>query len=397
MADFYSLLTTIGKAAIANATALGSTISLTEMAVGDGNGAAVTPTEAMTSLVNEVYRAAINLLEVDDADSTLLRAELVVPTNEGGWTAREIGVFDSEGNLFAVANFPETYKPVLEEGAGRELNIVVTMQVSNTGAVVLKIDPTAVLASRGYVDDAVEDVQDAVEVVASNLSAHAARTDNPHGVTPNQIGAAPASHAARTDNPHGVTAAQIGQATTVALGVVELATSAEAVAGTDAARAVTPAALAAVLASMSQGVLCVQDQKAAGTPGGAASTATWHTRDLNAVLFNSIAGASLASNRITLPAGTYAIRASAPCFLVNRTRLKLYNFTDSTDIVLGQSALANNGVAVTLRAVLDGVFTLSAAKTLELRHYTEVGYSQGLGRECIVGVEVYAEAMIWAL
>lgn len=65
----------------------------------------------------------------------------------------------------------------------------------------------------------VQGVLDAVQAQAgAALAQHAARADNPHGVTAAQAGAytraeadaALAQHAARADNPHGVTAAQVG-------------------------------------------------------------------------------------------------------------------------------------------------------------------------------------------
>lgn len=45
MAEFKTIHTTAGLAAIASAEATGTPINLTHMAVGDGNGNPVTPTE----------------------------------------------------------------------------------------------------------------------------------------------------------------------------------------------------------------------------------------------------------------------------------------------------------------------------------------------------------------
>lgn len=150
---YYTLLTTIGQAQLANAVALGKQIRLTEMALGDGSGAAVTPVQSQTALVREVYRAPLNQLTTDESNPNYVIAELVVPSESGGWTVREVGLYDDEGNLIAVGNFPETYKPALSEGASRDLVIRVIIEVSNTAAVTLKIDPTMVLASRQWVQN----------------------------------------------------------------------------------------------------------------------------------------------------------------------------------------------------------------------------------------------------
>lgn len=149
--NFYTLLTSIGQATIANAIALGQKVSLTHMSVGDGNGNSTVPKESQTTLVNEVYRSQVNQLTTDPDNPNYLIAEMIVPTNVGGWAVREVGLFDENENLIAIANFPETYKPKLEEGSGRDLVIRIILQVSNTNAVVLKIDPAIILASQSWV------------------------------------------------------------------------------------------------------------------------------------------------------------------------------------------------------------------------------------------------------
>ncbi|EFH4451509.1 phage tail protein, partial [Escherichia coli] len=78
-----------------------------------------------------------------------------IPENEGGFWIREIGLYDDEGVLIAVANCPETYKPQLQEGSGRTQTIRMILVVTNTEAITLKIDPSVVLATRKYVDDEV--------------------------------------------------------------------------------------------------------------------------------------------------------------------------------------------------------------------------------------------------
>lgn len=150
-ATYYTLLTTIGQASIANAVALGEMVNLTHMAVGDGNGNPTTPNENQTALVRERYRASINQLTVDPANPNYIISEMIVPTNVGGWSVNEVGVFDDHGQLIAVANFPATYKPIIADGSGRDLIIRIIIQVSNSSVVTLKIDPAVVLASQAWV------------------------------------------------------------------------------------------------------------------------------------------------------------------------------------------------------------------------------------------------------
>lgn len=148
---FFTILTNIGQAQIANAVALGQQIQVTEMALGDGAGNATTPNQSQTGLVRQVYRAQLNQLSTDPANPNYVIAELVVPSDQGGWTVREVGLYDVNGRLIAVGNFPETYKPQLSEGAARDLVVRVIIEVSNTATIQLKIDPAVVLASRSWV------------------------------------------------------------------------------------------------------------------------------------------------------------------------------------------------------------------------------------------------------
>lgn len=153
MSTFYTLLTNIGLAKITNAQLLGEVVQWTQMAVGDGNGNPTTPTTAQTALVRERYRATLSSLTVDPANDNYMIAEMVVPTTVGGWSVNEVGIFDADGDLVAVANFPATYKPQLSEGSGRDLIIRVIVQVSNASVVTLVADPAIILASRKWVID----------------------------------------------------------------------------------------------------------------------------------------------------------------------------------------------------------------------------------------------------
>ncbi|KOY62088.1 phage tail protein [Photorhabdus heterorhabditis] len=152
---YFAILTKLGAAKLANAAALGTKVDITHMAVGDGGGKLPDPDVNQTQLVNEKRRAAINTLSVDPVNTNQIIAEQIIPEGEGGWWMREIGLFDSEGNLIAVANCPETYKPQLQEGSGRTQTVRMILIISNTDSVTLKIDPSIVLATREYVDSSI--------------------------------------------------------------------------------------------------------------------------------------------------------------------------------------------------------------------------------------------------
>lgn len=151
MSTFKTLLTNVGLAKLINAQALGTVVQWSAMAVGDGNGNPTTPTETQTALVRERYRASLNELSVDPLNPTYLISEMIIPATQGGWTVHEVGIYDADGDLVAVANCPATYKPLLAEGGTSDLGIRIIVQVSNASVVQLKIDPSIVLASRQWV------------------------------------------------------------------------------------------------------------------------------------------------------------------------------------------------------------------------------------------------------
>ncbi|WP_369951999.1 phage tail protein [Ralstonia syzygii] len=154
--EFFTILTAVGRNKLAAAVAAGTQLALTQMAVGDGdNGAYYNPIEGQTALKHEVWRGAINHLYVDPNNANWIVAELVIPDDVGGWYIREVGLFDSAGAMFAVGKYPESYKPILASGSNKQLYVRMIMEVANTAAVTLQVDPSVVLATRQYVDSKV--------------------------------------------------------------------------------------------------------------------------------------------------------------------------------------------------------------------------------------------------
>lgn len=149
---FFIIPTAVGEAKLANAQALGQPIKFTHISVGDGNGLLPTPDRNRTTLVNERRRAAINTLAPDPANPSQYIAEQVIPEDVGGWWIRELGLHDETGALCFYGNCAETYKPQLAEGSGRTQVVRMVILVSSGASVELKVDPSIVLATRGYVD-----------------------------------------------------------------------------------------------------------------------------------------------------------------------------------------------------------------------------------------------------
>ena len=221
---YYAILTNQGAARLANATMLGSKLNLTQMAVGDANGVLPTPDPAQTKLINQKRIAPLNLLSVDPNNQSQIIAEQIIPENEGGFWIREIGLYDDEGVLIAVANCPETYKPQLQEGSGRTQTIRMILVVTNTETITLKIDPAVVLATRKYVDDKISEHEQSRRHPDASLTAKGfTQLSSATNSTSETLAATPKAVKAAYDLANGKYTAQ--DATTARKGLVQLSSA----------------------------------------------------------------------------------------------------------------------------------------------------------------------------
>lgn len=156
--QFFAILTNVGMAKQANADALGIPWLITQMGVGDANPNGLAdppnpvPSATQTQLLNEWRRKPLNQLKIDPNNSAVIIAEQVIPADEGGKWIREMGLYDADGDLVAVANCAPSFKPLLSQGSGRTQIVRMNFIVTSTGNIQLKIDPSVVLATREYVD-----------------------------------------------------------------------------------------------------------------------------------------------------------------------------------------------------------------------------------------------------
>lgn len=151
--QFMAILTAVGEAKQANASAMGIPWTFSQMGVGDANGTDPQPDRAQTKLIHEQRRAPLNQVSIDPKNTNVIIAEQVIPETVGGWWIREIGLYDADGDLVAVANCAPSYKPQMAQGSGKTQVVRINFIVTSAANVTLKIDPSVVLATRKYVDD----------------------------------------------------------------------------------------------------------------------------------------------------------------------------------------------------------------------------------------------------
>jgi hypothetical protein len=145
-----------------------------------------------------------------------------------------------------------------------------------------------------------------------------------------------------------------------------------------------------------QDVAMFNETQASGTNGGSSVATTWTKRVLNTTVVNNITGASIASSVITLPAGSYIVTASAPCYESTYFKIRLQNTTDGTTAVLGTSEF-NQSSAVQVKGILSGYFTITGNKNFEVQHYVSVARANiGFGNPTSIASvsEVYSTIQI---
>jgi len=143
--------------------------------------------------------------------------------------------------------------------------------------------------------------------------------------------------------------------------------------------------------------ILIQDQKASGTAGGGTTTGSYLTHVLNTVVTDTSGIAALASNQITLPAGTYDTQFWAVAFATGLSRARLQNITTSTTLVVGSNCTTNNTLNASANSHGGGRFVLASSSVLELQQ--RVGTARatdGFGNAASFGdVEIYAAVQFW--
>ncbi|EAL8987068.1 phage tail protein [Campylobacter coli] len=166
--EYYTILTKIGIAKFIAARASGNGINLQSFKL---SSKVILPSEEMQSLEEIVYEANINSKSVDENNPNYINLMCYVPSDIGGFEINAIGIYDEVGDLLAVGNLPRTYKPILKEGSAKELMIKIVMELSNAEEVILKLDPSVIMASRDYVDAIKIELELKIETLKEELKA----------------------------------------------------------------------------------------------------------------------------------------------------------------------------------------------------------------------------------
>lgn len=148
--NYYSVTTDIGNRKMNEAAFSETKVQLHEIAVGDGGGEPYNPTTDMRELKGEQWRGLVSKLTIDKNIATV---ETVIPSEVGGFTIRELAVFDIDGTMIAIGNTPETPKVSNEEGIINEMKLQMEFSLINTDVLELKTDPNILTATKADVEE----------------------------------------------------------------------------------------------------------------------------------------------------------------------------------------------------------------------------------------------------
>ncbi len=446
--NFYTRLTNQGSAALNAAITGGSSITLAEISLGDGNGASYDPDGSEATLVNEVHRIAISSIAPDPQNPAWLILEAIIPPDIGGWWIREAGVFDENGDLFAIAKYPPTYKAVLSDGTASTLTIQVVLQITNTDTINLVVNPLDGYATQGWVlsvlpwatdpqvldpalenhvvdpkrlhlalavirdaladhDHEIEDVsglQEALDLLSQSLGSTQANVDDlsqafgshSHDLADIAGLSAALSAKANTDHTHA-----LPSATTTQRGIVELATQAELDAGTDNVKAITakliknmdPASpVAQAIKEFSSGApdAILLHETAQGTAAGSVTANQWKTRPINVEQHDPGGIVTVTNPDFTVTKDCYLLFHGH--FAANgRNQFRIYNVTDDAVVAHGLNGYVGSGVDHT--GMVAGF--LEAGKSYRIDHFSTGSHSSGMGRATGLDAAVHSHAALW--
>jgi len=156
-AKYYVTLTDFGSTLIAQAHDVAS-ITLSEMVLGDANGIPYDPIDKKDriSLVNQRATVPVQSVAINGSVTTVTATVLA---NIGGFNLHEIGLKDSNGKLIYIGNYHGGYKPIIAEGAGGELTIVIDITAEAGNQALIEIDPNVVTANKDWVNSQIESLK----------------------------------------------------------------------------------------------------------------------------------------------------------------------------------------------------------------------------------------------
>ena len=159
-AKYYVTLTNYGAELVAAAHDLQS-ITLTQMVIGDANGIPYQPIDH-TDLTQLVHQTAVIEISEVKVENNIATVSAIIPAAIGGFNIHEIGLTDASGKLVYIGNYHGAYKPVIDEGGGGELEIVIDIKATAGAQALIEINPLIISASKTWVLEKFNELMEAI-------------------------------------------------------------------------------------------------------------------------------------------------------------------------------------------------------------------------------------------
>lgn len=150
-AKYYLTLTNYGSTLIAQAHEQ-SLIQLQNFVIGDANNVPYDPITEInrTTLVNQ--KASVPIQDIQIIDD-FIRVTATFGTSVGGFNIHEIGITNETGQLVYIGNYHGGYKPILEDGAGGQLTILIDIKGTSANNISLIVDENINTATQAWVKE----------------------------------------------------------------------------------------------------------------------------------------------------------------------------------------------------------------------------------------------------
>lgn len=152
--SYGTIITTAGAALIANCILSGGKVNIKTAAAGDGGGEYYEPTVAQTALRGKKWEGDVASAAVSTTNANMIDVKITIDDSVGGFTIREMGLFDDDGTLIAICNTPDTEKVSTDGGVSGKLTMIMHIVVADASVVSFTITPALDTVSRAEMESA---------------------------------------------------------------------------------------------------------------------------------------------------------------------------------------------------------------------------------------------------
>lgn len=134
---FKTRVTNTGLAKLAGALPEEKRLAIKSMGFGDANGESYEPDITQTEMIHECYRSDVTDYKIMSESPTQILVQGEIPPAVGYFRIAEVGVFDEEGELIAVANMDmPKYPDTTGMGSALKVNLIINFENDVTGNIV---------------------------------------------------------------------------------------------------------------------------------------------------------------------------------------------------------------------------------------------------------------------